>query len=149
MKVFIVFLAFVMLSVSCLCFNSDYNSYVQLQNHMKALAEDAAVGSALILDGTEYAKGRLVIDEANARSYVDFLLQEAKKGRLSPERGVLSWTLEIFDDEKGYEGCGVYGLSAGKPSAVVSITFSSENLFRLKIFDMKKVTRTASYQWEF
>ncbi len=149
MKTFIIFLAFVLISVSCLCFNSDFNNYVQLQNHMKALAEDAAVGSALVLDGGEYSKGRLVIDEESARSYVGFLLEEAKKGYFSPERGRLSWELYIFDDEKGYGGCERYGLAASKPSTVVTLSFSSDRLFRMSRFSLDSVSRTASYQWEY
>lgn len=149
MKTFIIFLAFVLISVSCLCFNSDFNNFVQLQNHMKALAEDAAVGSALVLDSGEYSKGRLVIDEESARSYVSFLLEEAKKGYFSPRRGRLSWELHIFDDDKGYSGCEVYGLEPAKPASVVTIHFSSDSLFRMSIFSKNSVSRTASYQWEF
>ena len=149
MKTFIVFLAFILISVSCLCFNGDFNNYVQLQNHMKALAEDAAVGSALVLDSSAYAKGQLVIDEGSARSYLDFLLEDAKRGWFSPSRGRLSWSLSIYDDEKGYSGCEVYGLSPGKPSTVVTLSFSTDSFFRMKIFKRDLVERTASYQWEY
>ena len=149
MKTFIIFLAFVLISTSCLCFNSDFQNFVALQDRMKALAEDAAVGSALILEGEEYAKGRLIIDRAAAEEYVAFLMEEARhRACFSPERGTLSWSLTLYDDAKGYGGCELYGLSPGKPSAVVSLYFDTKGLFRLSFIDKKSVERTASYQWE-
>ena len=95
------------------------------------------------------SKGQLVIDEGSARSYLDFLLEDAKRGWFSPSRGRLSWSLSIYDDEKGYSGCEVYGLSPGKPSTVVTLSFSTDSFFRMKIFKKEVVERTASYQWEY
>lgn len=147
MKTFIVFLALILVFTSFLCYTTDLGSYVKLQSHLKALAEDCALGSSLFADEHEYAEGRLVIDEASAMRYTDFLTREAVNTMPPLGKGRITADLTIFDDAKGYEGAAAYGFTSGLPGAVVTLTYSGPDLFRLPFLTVTEVKRTAVYQW--
>lgn len=149
MKVFIVFLAMLILSMGFITYASDMGRYVRLQAALKALAEECAAGGALFVDEERYSEGLIVIDNADAEAYVDFLI-----GRAAPEtppfgNGSISASVVIFDDEKGYEGMESYGLERRRPSVVARLTYASEDdIFRLPFLEAYFVSRTAVYQWE-
>lgn len=148
MKTFIVFLALILVFTSFLCYTSDLDRYVKLQNHLKALAEDCACGSSLFADENEYSEGRLVIDESSALRYTDFLTREAVRNMPPLADGHISAKVTIYDDAKGYEGAAAYGFKSGLPGAVVTLTYSGHDMFRLPFLKVTQVTRTAVYQWE-
>ena len=148
MKTFIVFLALVLVFVSFLAFTSDMDRYVKLQDHLKILAEDCACGSSLFSDEREFAAGRLVIDQSDAEGYVAFLIRKAQECMPPLAEGRISAKLTIYDDEKGYDGAAAYGFSPGRPGAVVTLTYTGPDMFRLPFFSVTKVTRTAVYRWE-
>ena len=138
MKIFIVFLAMMLVLTSFIAFSADMDRYVKLQGHLKALAEECAAGAALFTDESRYAAGDMVIDQDSAEAYVDFLCGDD----IRPE-------MTIFDDEKGYSGLESYGLRKHKPTVAVTLVYtSSRDLFRLPFLEAHTVSRTATYQWE-
>ena len=148
MKTFIVFLALLLVFTSFLCYTSDMDRYVKLQNHLKALAEDCACGCTLFADENEYSEGRLVIDENSACRYTDFLIREAVRNMPPLADGKVSADITIYDDAKGYEGAAAQGFRSGLPGAVVTLVYTGPDMFRLPFLKVTKVTRTAVYQWE-
>ena len=148
MKTFIVFLALLIVFTSFLSYTSDLDRYVKLQNHLKALAEECALGSSLFADEDEYSEGRLVIDEISAQEYTGFLTREAVLIMPPLEKGSLSAEVKIYDDAKGYEGAAEYGFISGLPGVVVTLTYTGPDMFRLPFLEITEVTRTAVYQWQ-
>ena len=142
------FLAMLLLFVSFLAFSSDMDNYVKLQAHLKALAEECACGSSLFTEEAEYAEGRVVIDESAAESYIGFMLRQAERSMPQFSGASLSAEFTFYDDVKGYDGALDYGLAVGRPGAVVTITYTGKDLFRLPFFTLKTLERTAAYQWE-
>ena len=134
---------------SFLAFSSDMDRFVKLQGHLKALAEDCAAGAALFTDEERYAAGEMVIDPADAEALVVFLTEQGAQGDPPLRGGEISYSMQIFDDEKGYVGLENYGLRKRKPTVVVTLTYSSpRDLFRLPFLSAYTATRTATYQWE-
>lgn len=148
MKTFIVFLALILVFVSFLAFTCDMDKYVKLQDHLKVLAEDCACGSSLFTDEGEYAAGRLVINQKDAEEYVAFLIGKAQECMPPLANGRISAKMTIYDDEKGYDGAAAYGFSPGRPGAVVTLTYTGPDMFRLPFFSVSTATRTAVYRWE-
>lgn len=147
MKVFIVFLALLLINVSFLAFHTDMDQYQRLQVYLKAAAEEGAAGGALYQDEESYGQGLLVIDEQEAREYIAYQMGRTEK-ELSSIGGKVSWEAEIFDDEKGYEGCFAYGLDEGIPGIRLSVQVKCGDLFRLPFLTVCTVKRSAVYQWE-
>ena len=137
-----------MVFVSFLAFTADMDKYVKLQDHLKILAEDCACGSSLFSDEREFAAGRLVINQADAEKYMAFLIGKAQECMPPLADGSISAKLNIYDDEKGYDGAAAYGFSPGRPGAVVTLTYNGPDMFRLPFFSVTSVSRTAVYRWE-
>ena len=148
MKVFIVSLAMLLVFVSFLAFSADMDRYVQMQEHLKALAEDCAAGCALFTDEEAYSEGVMVIDSADARAYTAFLIGKAQKSMPPLANGAIEASVRIFDDRKGYEGITEYGLVSGIPGSAVTLTYTGEDIFRLPFITVTDIRRTAAYQWE-
>lgn len=79
MKTFIVFMAFLLLLTSCLIYSEDVNNYIQLQDYLKALAEECAAGGAFMLSYDEKEK-KYVIQESEAKKYAEFLVNKNDRG---------------------------------------------------------------------
>ena len=148
MKTFIVFLALMLVFTAFLSYTSDMGRYVQLQNHLKALAEDCACGCSLFADEDEYSEGRLVIDEDSAQRYASFITREAVQSMPPLAKGHVSASVMIYDDAKGYDGSEAYGFVSGLPGTVVTLTYTGPDMFRLPFLTVTDITRTAVYQWE-
>ena len=149
MKIFIVFLAMMLVLTSFIAFSADLDRYMKLQGHVKALAEECAAGASLFTDETRYAAGDMVIDHDDAIAYVAFLCDASITGDPPFRGGVIGYSMEIFDDEKGYTGLDRYGLRKHKPTVAVSLIYTSpRDLFRLPFLSAYSVSRTATYQWE-
>ncbi len=146
MKTFLTFLGLLMVCLSLLCFTSDMDRYAKLQLHMKALAEDCAAGCVLFTDEAEYAQGCIVFDEADARRYVNFLLEKAESSDLYLN-GSLRAELRLFDDERGYEGLRAWRVKQDRPCGVVLLRWDGPDLFRLPFFSLTSARRTAVYEW--
>ena len=149
MKIFIVFLAMMLVLTSFIAFSADMDRYVKLQGHLKALAEECAAGAALFTDESRYAEGDMVIDYDDACAYIGFMSDAGVRGDPPFRGGEIRSSVKIFDDEKGYSGIETYGIRKRKPTVVVTLEFvSPRDLFRLPFLEEYAVTRTATYQWE-
>ena len=148
MKVFLVFLAMLLLYMSFMCQWSDMDRYARAQRALKELAEEIACGAALLLDEDSYSGGLLCIDKWAADHLAFDLLQRASVAPPFEAPGVLSARIEIFDDESGYEEAGERGLLPGCPAVSVELTYSGREMFRLPFIIVTCMQRTAVYQWE-
>ncbi len=147
MKLFITFLALLIVCLSLLCFSTDIDRYAKLQLHMKALAEDCAAGSMLFTDAGEYAAGRIVINEGDAAKYVDFLLSRASGSHELFREGCLEAEIRLFDEQKGYEGAESFGITKEHPSCVVLLNWEGPDIFRLPFLELRSASRVAVYEW--
>ena len=147
MKVFVVFLAFMTVFVSFMCYSADLALYVDLQRALKLTAEDCAAAGALATDPAAYGRGLLVVDEAGASDRAFEVMDAACASPLF-RRGTLSLDMKIFDDEKGYDGCGAFGLEGGIPCVVCTLEYTGADMFRLPFMQLRHVSRTAAYSWD-
>ena len=147
MKTFIVFMAFVLIFVSFMCYFSDMSDYIRLQGRLKVLAEDCAAGAALLTDDDLYSRGYLVIDQTAAQELVQTMLEETCRSSVFFSGCTLTAELVIYDDEKGWFGCSRYGIEPGIPCAAATVTCSGRDLFRLPFITRTSCSRTATYSW--
>ena len=132
MKVFIVFLALVMVFSAALIFSSDIAEYVRLQKRLKVLAEDCAETAALCIDKeASEASGSLVIDFSRGRRAAEDLCKKA-------------------------ENCGEYSKNAhisvkispyGRLGVRAELVFTGRDLFRLEFLHLETFSRSAAYEW--
>lgn len=149
MKVFIVFMAMMLVLTGFLIFSADMGRYVRLQGHLKALAEECAAGASLFTDAERYSAGETVIDYDDAAAYVGFMTAASVRGDPMFIGADITSTVRIFDDEKGYEGSEIFGIKKEKPAVVVTLAYTaSGDIFRLPFLSEYNLTRTAAYQWE-
>ena len=125
MKVFIVFLALLMVFSMFLVYRQDMIRYMQVQKLLKFLAEDAAEAGALCID----VKDRK-IDGIKA---VDAAEEIIAASSLFPEGSVRITSWNITRD-----GLGFY----------LALEYSSEDLFRSVFTDIRTVSRSSEYAWE-
>ncbi len=86
MKVFIVFLALLIVNVDLMNFHSGLGRYIELQNIFKMASEECAAQAALLLDEVAYAQGQIVFDyEAGQRDGMNYLSHICKN--LGVEKG--------------------------------------------------------------
>lgn len=147
MKVFITYLALLVLCLSLICFASDMERYQKMQLHLKACAEECAAGSVLFTDGEAYSRGKVVIKEADAEKYVSYMTLDMTQSYRDFRNGTLTADIQLFDDEKGYEGLEAYGVTGTNPSCVVTLTWQGEDIMRMPYFEIREVTRRAVYEW--
>lgn len=148
MKTFLVFLALMIVNVSFLSFHTDMTRYQKLQVYLKAAAEEGAAGGSLYQDGDAYRQGKLVIKKDDAEKYAALIMKKAEVELKKSIAGKVRFTVEIFDDEKGYAGCDQFGLSEGVPAVRLSLEVKCRDLFRLPFLAVTSVKRSAVYQWE-
>ena len=135
MKVFIVFTALVLVFTTAFVFVSDMNGYVQLQKHMKALAEECAAGGALQLEEEPYSDGEIVINITDAQRYAEQIIHTSKISSTPLSFGNLSVSVEL--------------VSPDAITAEVTFTANPEyDIFRLPFLSVKTVSRSALYAWE-
>ena len=135
MKVFIVFTALVLVFTMAFVFISDMNSYVQLQLHMKALAEECAAGGALRLDEQAYSEGKIIINITDAQRYAEQIIQTSKISSTPLSFGDLSVSVSLVSPD-------------AITAEVIYKTDPEYDIFRLPFLSIKTVSRSALYAWE-
>ncbi len=148
MKVLIVFLGLLLINVSFLSFQSDMDRFEKLQITLKAAAEEAAAGAALCQDEAQYGKGFLVIDSDGAEEYISFVADDVERRLPVHMEAQVDYEMQIFDDEKGYDGMTERGVEKEYPAVWVRLTLCSRDLFRLPFLEKTVVRRSATYQWD-
>ncbi len=132
MKVFIVFLALVMVFSAALIFSSDISEYVRLQKRLKVLAEDCAEAAALCVDKeASEASGTLVIDIARGRAAAEELCKKAAGTGAFGKNADISVKISPY---------GRFGVRA-------ELVFSGRDLFRSVFLRRSSFSRSAAYEW--
>lgn len=101
MKVFIVFIALLIVNMTFITYQGDLNRYVRLQTFMKAVAEEAAAGAALYYDEVAYSNGSMVINREEGEKYIEYLLTRAEQTLDLKEGESLTAEMEVMDDGSG------------------------------------------------
>ena len=135
MKVFIVFTALVLVFAAAFVYVSDMNSYVQLQRHMKALAEECSAGGALLFTEEAYSDGEIIISQPDAQRFAEQIIQTSKISSTPLSFGNLSVSAELVS-----------------PDAIKATVFYTadpgRDIFRLPFLSVTTVSRSALYAWE-
>ena len=166
MKLFIVFLAIVILNISFLTFQSDLSRYLHMQGTIKAMAEECAAGAALFFKTPEYADGYLVAEADEANKHIEFMLLNTA-GTTGSLKMTEIWYEAVFFDDSLISRTYRNGLlqkaipftfpfyyidSQGKevmvsaPSVVVTLNISMKDIFRLPFLEVKEIRRSAMYE---
>ena len=140
MKIFLVFLALCIVDVNFIVFQGDFSHYLQLQNLMKASAEECAAGAGLYYDEEASGMGEMVISKKDAEAYIDAFCKDVRQNSFMPEQGTLSWECTIHDDRTGLEE------GARGPSVEVVLTLDTADLFRQSFIKVDRVQRSAKYE---
>ena len=131
MKVFLVFLALLILFSGALVFAEDSRNFMMLQKRLKVLAEECAEAAAMYIDEEESAlQGKVCIDMRRGQAAAEELL--ARSGYL---KGFGSAELSVSVSDYG---------STGVRAEVV---WRGEDLMRLSFIKKQKAARTAAYEW--
>ena len=131
MKVFLVFLALLILFSGALVFAEDSRNFMMLQKRLKVLAEECAEAAAMCIDEEESAlQGKVCIDMRRGQAAAEELL--ARSGYL---KGFGSAELSVSVSDYG---------STGVRAEVV---WRGEDLMRLSFIKKQKAARTAAYEW--
>jgi hypothetical protein len=147
LKVFIVFMALLVLNVGFLGHSADMDRYARLQRQLKWLAEEGASGAALLRDEAEYSAGRLCVDRQAAEGYIAYLLEHHQSQLLSDPSSAISAHMEVYDEKKGYEGADAYGIPETGPAVALRLEWDGPDLFRLPFLTVTHLERTVTYQW--
>lgn len=140
MKVFIVFLAMLIINTSFLTYHGDMGRYIRCQNFLKAVAEECAAGAALYYDEAAYADGWFQFCYEEGNKYINFIIDKSKNTMPLPEECVLSYEVLFEDDRLGYKSGNCV------PSVTVLVTAVTEDLFDLPFIQVTKVQRAAKYE---
>ena len=119
MKVFLVFLALVIVFTGALAFASDSQRFVLLQKRLKVLAEECAEAAALCIDEEESQKqGRICIDLARGQAAAESFLAQSS-----------------------------YLKTFGEASLGVRISSFGSSGVRAELIWKNKAARAAAYEW--
>lgn len=139
MKVFIVFMALLIVNITFMVYQSDAGKYERIQNFLKATAEECAAGAALYYDESFYGDGELVFNYKSGEEYIDYLLQGIRTSSPMENDTKITYQLVYEDDYTGYRKEEI-------PSVTVTLKASSKDIFRLPFLTVKEVTRRAKYE---
>lgn len=166
MKLFIVFLAIVLLNISFLTYQSDLSRYLHMQSTIKAIAEECGAGAALFFKTPEFADGYLVSEVDEAIKHIEFILLNVKETAGFTNMTEIWYEVAFFDDSllsKTYRNGLLqravpftfpfyYSDSQGKeiriiaPSVVVTLNISTKDIFRLPFLEVTEIRRSAMYE---
>lgn len=140
MKVYIVFIALLVLNATFITYQGDMNRYVRFQNYIKAVAEDAASGAALYYDEKDYSLGIMSINREEAMKYIAMLTSQAEEKLKLGDEDSLAVDMVVLDhnskDNKVND----------PPSVTVTIKLTKKGLFRLPFITRDEVIRSAKYE---
>ena len=125
MKVFIVFLALIVIFSMFLSYLQDTDRYMQYQKLLKMLSEDCAEAGALTIDPKTG-----VISGGRAFEAASEILESSS---LFPRGSVSVESASVTCGGKGFEVCLIY---------------SGEDLFRLPFINITEIRRASEYVWE-
>ncbi len=138
MKVYIIFLALLIVNVGFMTFNQDMDRYLMLQNIIKDTSEECAAQAALLLSEEDYFKGRIIFLKDNHDS--EKVLENVCR-KIGIKDGY-ALTLNYEDDST----CYAINNSEKNPRVTATVIVNAKSLFRTKIFDETIITRTSCYE---
>ena len=138
MKVYIVFLALLIVHISFMAFNHDMGRYLMLQNLFKNTSEECAAEAALLLDEEEFYKGRIIFlkDNQDSERALKVVCQS-----IGLSQGY-SLTLEYEDDSTSYGP----NNPDNNPRVTATINVDVSTLFQTRLFDETVITRISCYE---
>jgi hypothetical protein len=166
MKVFIIFLAVLIINISFLTYQGDLGRYLRTQTTVKAIAEECAAGAALFFDEAAYGDGYLVSDQAEAIKHIDYILSTGPFAQGSAGESRITWTVLFYDDTRICRRF-VNGSAAGQldfeypyrytdenkkeiiidePSVVVTLKLDAGKIFRLPFLASEPIVRSTLYE---
>lgn len=140
MKVFLLFLALLLVFTAFFIYEGDFGNYLRLSGYLKHIAEEASLAATLYFDEQIYGQGMYVLSEKEGRKAVEYIVDEAEKNLSGAREGTLSYELVLHDDEKGYPP------GESFPSAEVTVTYTCADLFRLPFLRLTEVKRQSKYE---
>ena len=76
MKVFIIFMALLIVNMGLITFQDDHTVYENMQYDIKRIADDCAYGSSMFYDMEAYSEGYLQYDTEEAVRYIETILHK-------------------------------------------------------------------------
>jgi len=133
MKIFMVFVALLLVFTVSFTFAADINRYSEMQKSLKYMAEECACGAALMTDAQMASYGYIEIDEEAAEKYCTDICNTLAQRQSCFSGGTVS----------------ISKVTIGKQYAAVGLTYTqSASIFRLPWLDVKSLSREAEYIWE-
>ena len=165
MKIFIVFMALLIVNMGLITFQDDHTIYENMQYDIKRIADDCAYGSSMFYDMDAYSEGYLQYDTEEAVRYIETILHKRLdkddggaiekleyKAYFFNENGICTviengglaeeFTVEYpysFTDENGYEE------TVTGPLVKVIISAETGDIFRQDFLYANRVARSSSY----
>ncbi len=127
MKGIIVFFSIFILALTIVVYDTDMGAYMQKQEKIKALAEDAAAGAAMYFLEEDYGKGIFKFNRQEGQKFIDFILTNKFPGEK------MSYEILFDEDEKA-------------PSVTVSIKVEGKDMFRLPFIKVNSIERKGKYE---
>ncbi len=166
MKVFIIFLAILIINISFLVHQGDMGRYLRTQTTVKAIAEECGAGAALFFNEACFGDGFLVAEPEEAVRHIEYVIDEA--GRTDPYLNgrQIDYHVTFFDDsfiakrfangvrlpDQPFAYPFSYVDFNGKeiiidvPSVVVTVNIEQGMKFRMPFFHTAPVARSAMYE---
>ncbi|MBR5228407.1 MAG: hypothetical protein IKV96_01065 [Firmicutes bacterium] len=165
MKVFIVFLALLMVNIGFITFQDDHTVYENMQYSIRRVAEDCAYGCSMYFDSEAYSEGFLIYDTEEAVRYIESVLQKRLENDSRDAIKELHYTAYFFNedgtcriirdgnddgvigveypyilsDDQGYEE------TVNEPMVKVVVTAETEDIFRQDFLYSRQIIRSSSY----
>ena len=138
MKMYMVFLALLIVNVGFMGFNQDMGRYLMLQNIFKDTSEECAAQAALLLNEEDYFQGRIVFlkDDHDSKKALESVCQKIGI------RDGYTLTLNYEDDSTSY----AVSNSENNPRITATVMVNASSLFQTKLFDETIITRTSCYE---
>jgi len=138
MKIFIVFLGFLLVGIHFLCFQQELGKYLLLQETLKQTAEECAIQAALLIEEEALLEGSFVFLK-NQRDSQEYFQQVCHNLGL-PSTSYM--TLEYEDDSVGYQEDN----EKEYPRVTALIEVPVGHLFRTNPFQNSIITRSSCYE---
>jgi hypothetical protein len=138
MKIFIVFLGFLLVGIHFLCFQQELGKYLLLQETLKQTAEECAIQAALLVEEEALMEGSFVFVK-NQTDSQEYFQQVCHKMGFPPTSHM---TLEYEDDFAGYQEDN----EKEYPRVTVKVEVPVGHLFRTNPFRNSVILRSSCYE---
>ena len=166
MKVFMVFLAILIINISFLVYQGDLGRYLRTQTTAKAMAEECGAGAALFYQPAAYGDGYLVSNTEEAIRHIEYVIDHMKAADNYLQDQKIDYTAIFFDDtmtsREYYNGKliavahfgypYVFTDSNGKqvtvdsPAVIITIAIPADKIFRMPFLKPGQLIRSSMYE---